>query len=72
MEERTETPRTRNRAWGFFGTCVTNGHGDAEAAWDEAMETLTDADGMFRMDADDARELLDSCPYRKPHRPVSH
>jgi len=36
METRLQTPRTRNRRWGFFGTCATNGHVDPEAAWDEA------------------------------------
>ena len=60
MEKKVETPRTRNRDWGFFGTCVSNGHADAEAAWDEAMATLTDSKGRFRLEADDARDLLDA------------
>ena len=59
-EKKTETPRTRNRDWGFFGTCVSNGHADAEAAWDEAMETLTDPKGRFALNAEDARDLLDA------------
>ncbi len=60
MERKTETPRTRNRDWGFFGTCVSNGHQDAEAAWDEAMAALTDPKGRFRLGAEDARDLLDA------------
>ena len=60
MEKKVETPRTRNRDWGFFGTCVSNGHADAEAAWDEAMATLTDSKGRFRLQAEDARDLLDA------------
>ena len=59
-ETKTETPRTANRDWGFFGTCVSNGHADAEAAWDEAMETLTDPKGRFALNAEDARDLLDA------------
>ena len=59
-EKKTETPRTRNRDWGFFGTCVSNGHQDAEAAWDEAMATLTDPKGRFALNAEDARDLLDA------------
>jgi hypothetical protein len=59
-EKKTETPRTRNREWGFFGTCVSNGHRDAEAAWDEAMATLTDPKGRFALNAEDARDLLDA------------
>ena len=53
-------PRTRNREWGFFGTCVTNGHADPEAAWDEAMTTLTDPEGKFRFPAEVAVDLLDN------------
>jgi hypothetical protein len=60
MEKKTETPRTRNREWGFFGTCVHNGHADPEAAWDEAMATLTDRNGGFRLEPENARDLLDS------------
>jgi len=60
MEKRPETPRTRNREWGFFGTCVTNGHADPEAAWDEAMALLTNPDGRFRLEPDVARDLLDA------------
>ena len=46
MEKKTDTPRTRNREWGFFGTCASNGHADPEAAWDEAMAALTDPKGL--------------------------
>jgi hypothetical protein len=53
-------PRTRNRDWGFFGTCAHNGHADPEAAWDEAMAVLTDETGHFRLEPDDARNLLDA------------
>jgi hypothetical protein len=60
MEKKAETPRTQNRDWGFFGTCVSNGHQDAEAAWDEAMAALTDPKGRFRLEAEDARDLLDA------------
>jgi hypothetical protein len=60
MEKKVETPRTQNRDWGFFGTCVSNGHQDAEAAWDEAMAALTDSKGRFRLEAEDARDLLDA------------
>jgi hypothetical protein len=60
MERLAETPRTRNREWGFFGTCASNGHADPEAAWDEAMATLTDSKGRFRLEAEDARNLLDA------------
>jgi hypothetical protein len=56
----TETPRTRNRDWGFFGTCVSNGHADVEAAWDEAMAALTDSKGRFRLSPENARDLLDA------------
>ena len=59
-EKKTETPQTQNREWGFFGTCVSNGHADAEAAWDEAMATLTDPKGRFALNAEDARDLLDA------------
>jgi hypothetical protein len=59
-ETKTETPRTRNRDWGFFGTCVSNGHQDAEAAWDEAMATLTNPHGRFALDPEDAKNLLDA------------
>ena len=60
MEKKAETPRTRNRDWGFFGTCVSNGHQDAEAAWDEAMATLIHPKGRFRLEAENARDLLDA------------
>lgn len=60
MEKKTKTPRTRNREWGFFGTCVHNGHADPEAAWDEAMAALTDPKGRFRLSPENARELLDA------------
>ncbi len=60
MEKKTETPRTRNREWGFFGTCASNGHADPEAAWDEAMAALTDPKGPYYLDAEDARDLLDA------------
>jgi hypothetical protein len=59
-EKKTETPRARNREWGFFGTCVHNGHTDPEAAWDEAMAALTDPKGHFRLEPEDARDLLDA------------
>ena len=52
--------RSRNRGWGFYGTCVTNGHADPEAAWTEMMKILTDLDGPFRLDPEVARDLLDS------------
>ncbi len=60
MEKKTETPRTQNREWGFFGTCVHNGHADPEAAWDEAMAALTDPKGRFRLSPENARDLLDA------------
>ncbi len=60
MEKKTETPRTRNREWGFFGTCASNGHADPEAAWDEAMAALTDPKGPFRLSPENARDLLDA------------
>jgi hypothetical protein len=60
MEEKVETPRTRNREWGFYGTCVTNGHADLEAAWDEAMAALTDPNGPYAFAPETARELLDA------------
>jgi hypothetical protein len=60
MAKKTETPRTRNREWGFFGTCEHNGHTNPPAAWNEALETLTNPEGAFRMDDETARELLDS------------
>lgn len=55
-----ETLRTRNRDWGFFGTCASNGYADPEAAWDEAMAALTDPKGRFRLEPRDARDLLDA------------
>ncbi len=60
MERKAETLRTRNREWGFFGTCVTNGHADPEAAWDEMMAILTDSQGRFRFEPEVARDLLDA------------
>ena len=59
-ETKTTTPRTRNREWGFFGTCASEGHADPEAAWNEAMAVLTDAKGHFRLEPEDARDLLDA------------
>jgi hypothetical protein len=58
--KKVEMPRTRNRAWGFYGTCVTNGHQDPEAAWDEMMGILTDLRGRFRFAPEVARDLLDA------------
>lgn len=52
--------KTRNPEWGFYGTCVTNGHADPEGAWDEAMTTLTSPTGLFRLEPEVARDLLDS------------
>ena len=60
MEKNHETPSTQNREWGFFGTCVTNGHADPEAAWKEMMGLLTDPHGRFRFEPEDARDLLDA------------
>ena len=60
METRPQTPRTRNQQWGFFGTCASNGHADPEAAWNEAMATLTDPKGRYRLSPEDARDLLDA------------
>ncbi len=60
MEKNTETPRTQNREWGFFGTCAHNGHADPETAWDEAMAALTDPKGRFRLSPENARDLLDA------------
>lgn len=57
---KTTAPRTHNREWGFFGTCEHNGHTNPPAAWNEAVETLTNPEGAFRMDPETARELLDS------------
>jgi hypothetical protein len=58
--ERVTAIRTRNSEWGFYGTCVTNGHADVDAAWAEAIEILTDTDGCFRLEAEVARDLLDA------------
>jgi hypothetical protein len=58
--KKVEMPRTRNREWGFYGTCVTNGHQDPEAAWDEIMSLLTDPRGRFRFTPEVARDLLDA------------
>ena len=58
--KQVELPRTRNREWGFHGTCVTNGHQDPEAAWDEMMGLLTDPRGRFRFAPEVARDLLDA------------
>ncbi len=55
-----QNPRTRNREWGFYGTCVHNGHTDPEAAWDRMMRILTDPLGRFRLEPEVARDLLDS------------
>jgi hypothetical protein len=55
-----ETPETQNRDWGFFGTCVSNGHTDADTAWLEAMAAMTDPKGPFQLSAMDARWLLDA------------
>lgn len=60
MEKKAETPRTRNRAWGIYGTCVHAGHRRPEAAWDEMMAILTDPRGRFRFEPEVARDLLDS------------
>jgi hypothetical protein len=60
MAEKTATPATRNRAWGFYGTCVTLGHADPDAAWNEAIEILTDLAGTFRLEPEVARDLLDA------------
>jgi hypothetical protein len=62
MEESKQNPfpRTRNREWGFYGTCVHNGHADPEAAWDRMMRILTDPLGRFRFEPEVARDLLDS------------
>jgi hypothetical protein len=59
-KEMRDVPRTRNREWGFFGTCASEGHTDPEAAWDEAMATLTDPKGGYALQAEDARGLLDA------------
>jgi len=56
----TTMPRTRNRDWGFYGTCVKNGHQDPDAAWDEMMGILTDQQGRFRFEPEVARDLLDT------------
>ena len=53
-------PRTQNPAWGFYGTCATNGHSDVDAVWAEAIRILTDPDGVFRLEAEVARDLLDA------------
>ncbi len=58
--ERNTTIRTRNPEWGFYGTCQTNGHADVDGAWAEAIEILTDPDGVFRLDPEVARDLLDA------------
>jgi hypothetical protein len=50
MEKKIETPRTRNREWGFYGTCRDAGHTDVEATWDEAMAALTDPKGQFALE----------------------
>jgi hypothetical protein len=57
---RVTTIQTRNPEWGFYGTCQTNGHTDVDAAWAEAIEILTDPDGVFRLEAEVARDVLDS------------
>jgi hypothetical protein len=53
-------PPTQNPAWGFFGTCQTNGHADVDSVWAEAIGILTDPDGCFRLDPEVARDLLDA------------
>jgi len=58
--EKREVPRTRNSEWGFFGTCGNNGQTDCDAAWNEAMAALTDPKGRYRLEPEDARDLLDS------------
>ena len=58
--ERVTTIRTRNPEWGFYGTCQTNGHTNVDSIWAEAIEILTDPDGCFRVEAEVARDLLDS------------
>lgn len=60
MVEKAATPATRNRAWGFYGTCVTLGHAEPDRAWDEAIEILTDPKYLFRLDPEIARDLLDA------------
>jgi hypothetical protein len=59
-DESTQVPRTRNREWGFYGTCASEGHADPERAWDEAMAVLTDLKGRFVLQPEDARDLLDA------------
>lgn len=58
--ERVTAIRTRNPEWGFYGTCHTNGHTDVDGIWAEAIGILTDPDGCFRLEAEVARDLLDS------------
>ena len=57
---RGATIPTRNRELGFYGTCVTLGHADPDAAWNEAIAILVDPAGMFRLDPEVARDLLDA------------
>lgn len=52
--------KTRNPEWGFYGTCITSGHVDPEGAWDEMMTILTDPQGVFRLEPEVARDLLDA------------
>ena len=54
------TIQTRNREWGFYGTCVSMGHADPGAAWNEAVEILMDPKYLFRLEAEVARDLLDA------------
>lgn len=54
------TIETRNRQWGFYGTCVTNGHPDPDLAWDMMIRILTDPLGDFRFTSEVARDLLDA------------
>ena len=59
-------PRTQNPAWGFYGTCRTNGHADVDGAWAEAIGILTDPEGCFRLEPEVARDLLDAPWGRHP------
>ena len=58
--ERVTAIRTRNPEWGFYGTCQINGHADVDGVWAEAIRILTDPDGVFRLEAEVARDLLDA------------
>ena len=60
MKNQNGILETRNREWGFSGTCVSNGRENPDLDWDQAMAFLTDPKSAFRLDPSVARDLLDA------------